>query len=69
MVVREFYANLASHVVKNVRVRGVLVDFSTRSINLFYHLELVHDEACNILQENPNYQEVIRMLTNGQGEG
>ena len=27
-VVREFYANLASHVVKKVRVRGVLVDFS-----------------------------------------
>ena len=27
-VVREFYANLATHVVKKVRVRGVLVDFS-----------------------------------------
>ena len=27
-VVREFYSNLASHVVKKVRVRGVLVDFS-----------------------------------------
>ena len=27
-VVREFYANLASHVVKKVRVRGVLVDFN-----------------------------------------
>ena len=27
-VVREFYANLASHVVKKVRVRGVFVDFS-----------------------------------------
>ena len=27
-VVREFYANLASHVVKKVRVCGVLVDFS-----------------------------------------
>ena len=32
-VVREFYANLASHVVKKVRVRGVLVDFSAESIN------------------------------------
>ena len=27
-VVQEFYTNLASHVIKKVRVRGVLVDFS-----------------------------------------
>ena len=27
-VVREFYANLTSHVLKKVRVRGILVDFS-----------------------------------------
>ena len=27
-VVREIYANLPSHVIKKVRVRGVLVDFS-----------------------------------------
>ena len=32
-VVREFYANLASHVLKKVRVRRVLVDFSAKSIN------------------------------------
>ena len=32
-VVREFYANLASHVMKKVRVHGVLVDFSAKSIN------------------------------------
>ena len=38
-VVREFYANLASHVVKKVRVRGVLVDFSAQSINQFYNLD------------------------------
>ena len=34
-VVREFYANLASHVLKKVRVRDVLVDFSAESINSF----------------------------------
>ena len=33
MVVREFYANLASHVLKRVQVHGVLVDFSVKSIN------------------------------------
>ena len=34
-VVREFDANLASHVVKKVQVRGVLVYFSAESINEF----------------------------------
>ena len=38
-VVREFYATLASHVLKKVRVRGVLVDFCAESINSFYGLE------------------------------
>ena len=40
-VVREFYANLASHVMKKVWVRGVLVDFSAQSINQFYNLDSV----------------------------
>ena len=43
-VVREFYANLASHVVKKVRVWGVLVDFSAESINHFYNLDHVPPE-------------------------
>ena len=37
-MVREFYTNLASHVLKKVRVRGVLVDFSVKSINQYYNL-------------------------------
>ena len=68
MVVREFYANLASHVLKKVRVRGVLVNLSAKSINLYYNLESVNPEASDRLHENPNYLEVLRMLTNGQGE-
>ena len=64
-VVREFYANLASHVLKKVRVRGVLVDFSAESINSFYSLEHVPSEAFDRLHEHP---EVIRVLTNGRGE-
>ena len=43
-VVREFYANLASRVVKKVRVQGVLVDFSAESINHFYNLDHVPSE-------------------------
>ena len=68
MVVREFYANLAGHVLKKVRVRGVLVDFSVKSINRYYNLEPVNPDAYDRLHENPNYPEVLRMLTNEQGE-
>ena len=68
MVVRELYANLAAHMLKKVKVRGVLVDFSLNSINEFYNLELVNSEAYDRLQENLNYPEVLRLLMNGQGE-
>ena len=67
-VVQEFYANLASHVVKKVRVRGVLVDFSAQSINQFYNLDPVPPEPFDQLYERPDYPEVIRVLTNGRGE-
>ena len=67
-VVREFYANLASHVVKKVRVRGVLVDFSAQSINQFYNLDPVPPEPFDRLYERMDYPEVLRVLTNGRGE-
>ena len=67
-VVQEFYANLASHIVKKVRVRGVLVDFSAESINQFYNLDPVPSEPFDRLYERPNYPVVIRVLTNGRGE-
>ena len=67
-VVREFYANLASNVVKKVRVRGVLVDFSAESINQFYNLDPVPPEPFDRLYEQPDYSEVIRVLTNGRVE-
>ena len=43
----------------------MLVDLSAKSVDEFYYMELVNDEAYNRLQEDPNYSEVIRMLTNG----
>ena len=67
-VVREFYVNLASHVLKKVPVRGVLVHFNAKSINRYNNLELVNPEAFDRLHEQPNYPEVLRMLTNGLGE-
>ena len=68
MVVSEFYANLATHMLKKVRVRGVLVYFSLKSINAYYNLEPVNTEPYDRLYANPNYPEILRMLTNGQGE-
>ena len=50
-VVLEFYANLASHVLKRVRVHRVLVDFSAKSINRYYNLEPVNLEAYDRLHE------------------
>ena len=67
-VVREFYANLTSHVLKRVRVRGVLVDFSAELINSFYGLEHVPPGPFDQLREHPDYPEVIRELTKGLGE-
>ena len=64
-MVREFYANLASHVLKKVRVHWMLVNFSAKSINWYYNLELVNPEAFDRLHEQPNYPKVLRMLTNG----
>ena len=64
-VVREFYANLASHILKRVWVLGVLVDFNAKSINRYYNLEPVNLEAYDRLHEYRNYPEVLRMLTNG----
>ena len=67
-VVQEFYANLASHVLKKVRVRGVLVEFSAESINSFYSLEHVPAGPFDQLREHPDYPEVICILTKGRGE-
>ena len=50
--------------LKKVRVRGVLVDFRAKSISA----ELVNAEPYGRLYANPNYPEILRMLTNGQGE-
>ena len=49
-------------------MRGVLVDFSAKSINEYYNLEPVNSEAYDRLHGAPNYPEVLRMLTNGQVE-
>ena len=49
-------------------MHGVLVDFSAKYINQYYNLELVNPKAYDRLHEQPNYPEVLKMLTNGHGE-
>ena len=49
MIVREFYTNLASNMKKWVIVHGILVYFDAKSINEFYNLELVDNEAFDSL--------------------
>ena len=68
MIVREFYANLAANMKKQVRVHGIWVDFGAKSINEFYNLEPADNEAFDSLYATLNYLEVIRVLTNGQVE-
>ena len=68
MVVREFYANLAAHVLKKVQVCGVLVNFSAKSINAYYNLEPVNTGPYDKLYAHLNYPEILRLLTNGQCE-
>ena len=68
MIVRKFYANLAANMNKRVRVRGIWVNFGEKSINEFYNLEPMDNGAFDSLYAASNYPEVIRVLTNGQGE-
>ena len=67
-VVREYYSNLASHVLKKVRVGGVLVDFNAKSINQYYNLNPVPSEPFDRLYAQADYSAVIKVLTNGQGQ-
>ena len=68
MIVRELYVNLATNMNKWVQVRGIWVDFGANSINEFYNLELVDNGEFDSFYVAPNYLEVIKVLTNGQGE-
>ena len=47
---------------------GVLVNFSAKFINEYYNLDPVNFKAYGRPHETPNYPEVLRILTNGQGD-
>ena len=47
---------------------GVLVDFSAKSINQYYNLDPVPSEPFDRFHVQPDYSDVIRVLTKGQGQ-
>ena len=53
---------------KKVRVRGVWVELCAKSINEYYNLEPMDSKAFDSLYATLNYPEILRVLTNGQGE-
>ena len=53
---------------KRVRVHGIWVDFDAKFVNEFYNLEPVDNGVFDSLYTVSNYSEVIRVLTNEQGE-
>ena len=65
-IVREFYANLADQALKRVWVSGKWVPFDSETINNFYNLPNVDNEAYEKLSNEPNYKEIIKCLTNDQ---
>ena len=65
-IVREYYANFVDQALKRVWVRGKWVLFDSETINSFYNLASVDNEAYAKLRDEPNYKEIIKCLTNDQ---
>ena len=66
LVVMEFHANLVDQGLERVWVRGKWVPFDNDNINAFYNLPEVDNEAYENLRKEPNYFEIIELLTNNQ---
>ena len=60
-IIREFCANLADQALKRV-----WVPFDSETINSFYNLPNVDNEAYEKLRDEPNYKKIIKCLKNDQ---
>ena len=68
-MVREFYANLRDMKELQCYVRGKWVSFNRHTINHLCGLEKISDSAkFKRLEKNPDYQKILEVLTDGQGE-
>ena len=66
---REFYANMVGMREDTVYVRGVWVPFGHKRINEMFKLkELKHGSKFKKLVENPDHENIIDLLTVGQGK-
>ena len=65
----EFYANMVGVKEDSVYVRGFWVPFGHRQINEMFKLrDLKHGSKYKKMVENPNYEEILNMLTAREGK-
>ena len=68
-VVKEFYANMVGTKDKEVYVRGRWVSFSREQINQTFNLKERKDGSkFKRLVEEPNFQKIVYLLTDGKGQ-
>ena len=66
---REFYANMVGMKEDSVYVRGVWVPFGGKRINEMFKLrDLKHGSKYKKLEENPNYEKILNLLTGEEGK-
>ena len=66
---REFYANMVGMKEESVYERGVWVTFGDIWINEMFKLrDLKHGSKYKKLVENPNYDQILNLLTGGEGK-
>ena len=66
---REFYANMVGMKEDSVYVRGVWVPFGHRRINEMFKLrDPKHGSKYKKMVENPNYENILNLLTIGEGK-
>ena len=67
-LVKEFYANLRKKRNLTCYDRGRWVPFEERAISQLFGLRQEGDcTKCERLQKNPNFKEIVKYLTGGQG--
>ena len=68
-LVQEFYPNLVGKKEKTYYVKGKWISFERGAINKTYNLKEMKDGAkFKNLQKEPEFQNMVELLTNGKGE-
>ena len=68
-VVKEFYANMVGMKDKTIYVRGKWISFSREYIEQTYNIkEMKNGSKFKKLVKEPNFQEIVDLLTDGKGK-